>query len=249
MQRADAGDARAACRLAAELIRCRQDAQFLAAVAGSGAPASDRLAREGKLDAAISSDESLLALTQHQQQCQALPEGLLARAGDYLRQAARAGEPEAMILYVDGQHFPQEAMARLADPGFEAWRREAPAMAQALLARGEPESAFLLALAYGGNDDWFSGLVGDDVVQAEAYRQLLGRLSGREGRTRPSALNAAEGLRANALAQEWHARHFGGRQFDRDELTRRLTPMTHRPPDTANALCEPGRSAKPANGL
>ena len=238
-QRADAGDSRAACRLAAELIRCRQDAAMLAEVAAPDAPMSDRLARAGKLDQAIALDERLLVMSQQQQQCHALPEGLVARAGDYLAQAARAGEPEAMILYVEGQHFPPTGMGRLADPGFEAWRRESPAMAQALLRRGEPEAVFILSLAYGDDEEWFGGLVPDDPVLNEAYAQLLGRLAGSAGPSRPSALGAEDLLRARALAQDWHARHFDNRRIERGDLTRRLTLMTHRRPETSAAPCEP----------
>ena len=237
-QRADAGDSRAACRLAAELIRCRQDAAFLAAVADPNAPMSDRLARAGKLDQAISLDERMLAMSQQQQQCRALPEGLLGRAGEYLAQAARAGEPEAMILYVEGQHFPPTGMGRLADPGFEAWRRETPAMAQALLRRGEPEAVFILALAYGDDEDWFGGLVPDDAVLNEAYSQLLRRLTGSAGHSRPSTLGAEDTLRARALAEDWHARHFDNQRIDKSELTRRLTLMTHRRPESSPAPCE-----------
>ncbi|MCX7033310.1 MAG: hypothetical protein NT046_04985 [Arenimonas sp.] len=237
-QRADAGDSRAACRLAAELIRCRQDAAYLAAVADPQSPMSDRLARAGKLDEAISLDERMLAKSEQQQQCRALPKGLLDRAGDYLTQAARAGEPEAMILYVEGQHFPPVGMGRLADAGFEAWRRETPAMAQALLRRGEPEAVFILALAYADDEDWFGGLVPDDPVLSEAYSQLLRRLSGRVDPTRPGALDADDLLRAHELAEDWHARHFDNRRIDRSELTRRLTLMTHRRPESSPAPCE-----------
>lgn len=237
-QRADAGDSRAACRLAAELIRCRQDAAFLAEVADPQSPLSDRLAREGKLDQAISLDERMLVMSQQQRQCRALPEGLIGRAGHYLAQAARAGEPEAMILYVEGQHFPQSGMALLADPGFEAWRRDTPAMAQALLQGGHPEAVFILALAYGDDETWFGGLVPDDPVLNEAYSQLLRRLVGSAGRSRPSPLDAEGTLRARTLAEDWHARHFGNRRIDKSELTRRLTLMTHRRPESSPAPCE-----------
>ena len=237
-QRADAGDSRAACRLAAELIRCRQDAAFLAAVADPKSPMSDRLARAGKLDEAISLDERMLLMSEQQQQCRALPEGLLDRAGEYLAAAARAGEPEAMILYVEGQHFAPTGMGRLADPGFDAWRRETPAMAQALLRRGEPEAVFILALAYGDDEDWFGGLVPDDPLLSEAYSQLLRRLSGRADASRPSTLDAEDLLRARELAEDWHARHFDNRRIERSELTRRLTLMTHRRPESSPAPCE-----------
>ena len=237
-QRADAGDSRAACRLAAELIRCRQDAAYLAAVADPQSPMSDRLARAGKLDEAISLDERMLAKSEQQRQCHALPAGLLDRAGDYLAQAARAGEPEAMILYVEGQHFAPTGMGRLSDPGFDAWRRETPAMAQALLRRGAPEAVFILALAYGDDEDWFGGLVPDDPLLSEAYSQLLRRLSGRADASRPSTLDAEDLLRARELAEDWHARHFDNRRIDRSELTRRLTLMTHRRPESSPAPCE-----------
>lgn len=238
-QRADAGDSRAACRLAAELIRCRQDAAFLAEVADPDAPLSDRLARAGKLDQAISLDERMLVMSQQQQACRALPEGLLGRAGEYLAQAARAGETEAMILYVDGQHFPPTGMGRLADPGFDAWRRETPAMAQQLLQRGVPEAAFLLALAYGDDEEWFAGLLPDDAVLHEAHSLLLRRLAGSAGPSQPSPLGADDLMRARSLAEDWHARHFDGRRFERSELTRRLALMTHRRPESSPAPCEP----------
>ena len=238
-QRADAGDSRAACRLAAELIRCRQDAYVLAMDAKPGAPLSAPLARDGKLDAAIAADERMLRLAEHQKRCRALPDGLLARAGDYLARAARAGEPEAMILYLEGQHFPPTGMGHIADPGFDAWRRDAPAMAQALLRRGEPEAVFILSLAYGDDETWFGGLVPDDAVLNEAYRQLMRRLRGNAGYTRPSTLAADDLLRAHALAEDWHARHFNQRRVEQGDITRRLTLMTHRRPESSPAPCEP----------
>lgn len=237
-QRADAGDSRAACRLAAELIRCRQDAAFLAEVADPETPMSDRLASAGLLDEAISLDERLLAISERQQQCRALPGGLVDRAGEYLAQAARAGEPEAMILYLEGQHFPQTGMGLLADPGFEAWRRDTPGMAQALLQGGHPEAVFILALAYGDDATWFGGLVPDDAVLNEAHSQLLRRLTGSAGHARPSPLGAEDLVRARALAGQWHDRHFDNRRIDKADVTRRLTLMTHRRPESSPAPCE-----------
>ena len=142
-----------------------------------------------------------------------------------------------MILYVEGQHFPQSGMGLLADPGFEAWRRDTPAMAQALLRGGHPEAVFILALAYGDDETWFGGIVPDDPVLNEAYTQLLGRLTGRSGQNRPSRLGAEDQARARTLAEDWHARHFDNRQFPKDEVTRRLNLMTHRRPESSPAPC------------
>ncbi len=237
-QRADAGDSRAACRLAAELIRCRQVAQILPLYEAEKTPLPDRLAGAGKLDEAISLDELRLEKYELQKQCLALPEGLAARAGEYLAQAARAGESEAMMLYLEGQHFPASRMGMLGDPGFEAWHRDTPAMAQALVQRGHPEGAFIQALAYGDDLTAFGGRVPDDPVLREAYSVLLRRLAGTAEPARPNALGAEDLMRARGLAEDWHARHFNNRRFEKNDLTRRLTLMALRRRDAIPAPCE-----------
>lgn len=181
--RADAGDAHAACRLAVDLLDC-------GAIERNAAQQFDRLRtredmsdRKGELDEANRYADMQARLLAARQRCARIDADQIAMAGDYLRRAAKAGVPEAMLRYAVGQGFGGGSpLAALRDPGFDAWRRDAPAMMQASLRDGQPEAVAMLADAYRDDDTLlFSALVPNDTVQARAYHVLRQRLLGRAG--------------------------------------------------------------------
>lgn len=218
-ERANAGDRRAACRLAAELLRCegnefriafdqRHDESFR----------SDYADRPDILDA---TDEARIRRLQRKQACDRLPAGWRREGRHWLEAAARAGEPEAMVRYASGEQWGMSAGGFLGDPGFERWRRDAPAMMRAAMRAGMPEAVFPLMSAYGDDFGLLPGLVADDPERARAYELLHLRLRGRAEGT--SRVDAAAESRAQRLAQRWHRQYFDGRQFAADTVL--LTPF------------------------
>ena len=242
-QRADAGDSLAACRLGIELIRCRQvmhhesNRPFLA-------KRMERAEKEGELAYAEAlrqrdADYTRLALS-----CADLPAGLRERGGAYLRQAARASEPEAMLRYADGQAFDvRDGYAYLSSPDFDTWRREAPAMLQRALAMGRPEAVHLLHAAYGSDDGLLSSLVPNDPETARAYQILAVRMQGAGGPRLHGRFDVVKPTpeqwrRAMELSTEWHQRHFGGRRIDAARALDGLAPL-HDPLGSSNIRGEP----------
>lgn len=197
--RADGGDARAACQLAAELSDCRQQA-VLAAPRRRGADQGPPT------------------------RCSHLIEKYVGRHFTYLRQAAFAGEPEAMLRYAKGEAFgiPGESYAFLSTPDFDTWRREAPAMLQAVFEAGYPEAAMHLMLAqepmFGGQ---LAALLPPDPLRERARLELLVLFAGQHpeaakfAATLPRADPALE-QEARALARRWHVEYFHGMEIDPD---------------------------------
>lgn len=208
--RADAGDPRAACRLAAELLRCARNDTAIEVHRRYSSFGSETYDKAGKLDIANRMDEQLVRRLELQIQCRAVPAEVLARGGDYLAQAARAGEPEAMIRYAIGEQWELNFDDVLANPGFDAWRRDAPAMLHRAVVAGAPEAVFLLYAAYSDDFSPYTGLVDDDRVQAQAYRMLFLRLQGRAEWVDRN-LDAASVQQARDLAATWHRRYYDNR--------------------------------------
>ena len=212
-RRADAGDARAGCRLAFELIRC-------AAYVDERGPV-DRWLRKREEEAAtirifdgrphanqVAEQEILLA--GRAKECAVVPVADFARVDEVLYRAAAAGNLEAMLRYIDGQgfglvgsHVPSiyPDMGYLHHPGFERWRREAPRMAQELLRAGEPAVLFVLSDAYSNDESPFAGLYADDRARAWAYVEFQRRRIGRPPRD-ASALTPDERSAAAAIEHE-----------------------------------------------
>jgi hypothetical protein len=211
---ADAGHSQAACRLAVELLRCvhlEQARKYV--VTPGGKPMDVVLAEQGQVESANRWAQIQIRQIELRQQCDAIDPELLAAAPRYLAEAARAGEPEAMLRYAardqDGMRS-SHAFAR--DPDFERWRLDAPGMLLRALQAGRPEAADLLAMAYRSDMNALSALFDDDPVQARAYQLLASRL--RRGAENLGGLERPEEeARARALAEEWHHRHFDNRSF------------------------------------
>lgn len=211
--RADAGDSKAACRLAMELIRC-QGALFQADIPSLD---SDRMEAEleasGKLDAADEVAAATIERVRVVKACQALPTHLVDRGPRYLGQAARAGEPEAMVRYADSQFGRPDGRGHLSDPEFDLWRRDAPGMIQRAFAAGVPESALVMMDAYQSDLSLVGSMIPNDPVKAEAVRLLMTRLHGWQDRLAPSTLDATTLARARELARQWHEGPFKGHSY------------------------------------
>lgn len=233
-QRADAGDAHAACRLAIELLRCR-NLPLMQMVAGSSDAGGDdseaAFARKGNLAAANFFAQAKLGVIEARQRCKDVSPGQTALAAAYLRQSARAGIGDAMVRYVDGQGFDPRAMfGVLQDPSFDAWRREAPALALRALRQGNPAMVPVLYVAYSSDGPLFGGLVKDDPVQARAYRVLLERLHNRVPRPdaslTPEQQQAADTLAATMYHDDFHDRPLPDSEIESAETaTRNLLAM------------------------
>ena len=228
--RADAGDAQAACRLGTDLLRCQYLAQL-------GEDQLERLADQekahterGKLEAANSAAMMLLRHAELQRTCAGLDEDLIARGGHYLRQAALAGEPDAVVRYATGGAFAiTGSTAYIATPEFDQWRREAPGMVQRALEAGQPGAVLLLLHSHSTNHYFLPWLTPHDPDAAEASLALARRLFG-EGAyadyfdipVRDDPQHRAE---AERRAAELHARYFDGARQDFAAAVYGLIPL------------------------
>lgn len=229
---ADAGDARAACRLGLELLRCRS---YVAASRYFSDPAqwaelvedASKRPRDGRA-------ERLQRMVEDMDACRAVPADLLVRGGAYLRQAALAGEPEAMIRYAGGESLLVGlGLGFLRDPALDAWRREAPVVLRRAFAAGMPEAAYLLEGAYRqdpmDNLPAIAWLLQADPRLAHAHhllqRRLYGDDAGMPARRTPPGLDADDLARADALAERWHRQYFDGRRVPYSASFAMLAPL------------------------
>lgn len=214
-ERADAGDRKAACRLAMELLRCAHLGDYIATMEAARGPAS------GATDASPP-DKAWVAWRAREaewnahwlDQCKAVPDALRGQGGRYLAQAARAGEPEAMVRYAEGQHWPPSGRGSFAGSEFESWRRDAPGMMWRAMESGYPGAIFVLMIAHGDDAAPLAALIPNDPEQALVMSLLYSRLYGaREMQHYQNAVDAAAQLRARERASQMHQRYFDGRQF------------------------------------
>jgi len=208
--RADAGDGRAACRLATELIRCQQAPLF-----PFDAEAYERnYEAEGNLAAANQMAEQALWQREQALRCRAIPPDLADRGVDYLRQAALAGDASAMLAYAEGMHWRLDLRGLALDPRFDRWRTEAPQMARRAFEAGLPAANFHLWMAYQDDFSLFGALVPDDPYRAYVHHLLMARLFGwREPDGTRRDLSPVELQRATREANELHQRVYRGRRF------------------------------------
>lgn len=211
--RADGGDSKAACRLAMELLRCEALAFYETIPAFNGPSQEARLEAKGQLDAADRVAAAEIARIRLMQECRTIPSGLRGRGGHYLGQAARAGEPEAMVRYADSQLWPPDGRGIYSDPEYDRWRRDAPAMLHRAFAAGVPEAVIVLMTAYQGDYGGVGSIIPNDPVKGEALRMLTVRMHGVPDRRTPGTLDATSLARASALAKQWHEGPFKGRSY------------------------------------
>lgn len=210
--RADQGDALASCRLAVELIQCRDTRHMeLRGAMGNLQSSESELSEAGNQDAADGVANFQLQLLAAREHCIGLTDDQLDLASGYLRKAAQAGIAEALVRYADGQGFPdtESMFGMLHDPDFEQWRREAPASLERALRQGDPAAAFLLYVAYSDDNSRLTGLIKNDAAHAASYRLLMARL---RGKPTPAlkGLTAAQLLESEGAATRMHQEYFDG---------------------------------------
>lgn len=238
--RADAGDSLAACRLGVELLRC-------AALGGYPPGHDEHMARlqaereaKGDTTAAGQIAAGRAVHAQLVDACVAVPVTLRERAHHYVRQAALAGEPEAMVRYAAGETITTGlvGMGYVAKPGFDQWRREARPVVMRAVQDGIPEAALLLAQAQARDGGLLAMLLPRDEVEASAslalVRELFGDISGYPllapgpGRPATPVLDADRAAAAAQMAADWHARAYQGRRLILADSTAALQPLHHR---------------------
>lgn len=227
--RADAGDAQAACRLGVDMLRC----QFLSLLDDAQierlADQERSHAEKGKLDQANAAAMALLRHVELQRTCAGIDPDLIARGAHYLRQAALAGEPDAVVRYATGGTFRiTGSNAYITTPEFDQWRREAPAMIRRALEAGQP-GAVLLMLESHSTRYFLPWVTPHDPDGAEASLALARRLFGEDFDASRFDIEVRDDPRLRAEAErraaEMHARHFGGEPRDFARAAHGLVPL------------------------
>jgi hypothetical protein len=176
-QRADAGNSKAACRLALDLSRCAVNKPTYEALKRERAKnPNSNPSKDLDLASQQATDKYILNVLTVGQLCEGVTDAQFKQRSKYLRQAAYAGIPVAMVNYASNGSF-ENTQALLQDASYDLWKKDAINMTQRALAMGVPEAALMFQNAYA--DDYgslFSGLVPNDPVKAEVYRLLNMRL-------------------------------------------------------------------------
>jgi len=189
VRRAAAGEARAACRLAAEHERCEMERVHLRSLGVQTQQLEDLVTRGSDLQP----DDAQRRLTQRREaleqqlrdkqasvaQCDAVaPLAPEARAR-YWRQAALAGHVPSMRHYAIGNAFRwHDLMDAL--PALQTYRRDAEGIASRAAMQGDAASAYALAMAYADSDGghwrpFLAQAITPDLTQALAWFSVLAR--------------------------------------------------------------------------
>lgn len=237
-QLADAGHVEAACRMSIELLRCRQLQPFFYDPTLASPPSmsqryaaeEERLAAKGDLEEANKAAAMLIAYTSLESDCAWRGPGLDARADQYLHQAALGGAREARIRYAAGETtgLHGNAFGHLLSPEFDAWRREAPRLAQQAFEQGEPEALLLVLSDQRGGTANFGMLEppseSRDLSRLLLARRVFGDDPALERFERNAPVNEAVQRAAEAEAADWHLRYFKGATASLSDHTASLTP-------------------------
>jgi hypothetical protein len=161
--RARSGERAAACRLAAELDRCRRlprlrrDAAFWEA----NAQRSDTLL-EHAIDAVAQNEAAIAGLELH---CRGISDDQLAGAWQHQLRAADLGDREAALRYLLDPPLPERALDDL--PGWAEYARRFAPMLEALAAGGDANAGLLLLAQLSGAD------AGQSLITPEPYRAAV----------------------------------------------------------------------------
>lgn len=214
--RADAGDSKAACRLGMELLRCEQLEDYASILTAPSDPPKDEVGDSARQGSAVDDymKRERAWILERLEQCEAVPAALLAEGPRYLEQAALAGEPEAMVRYAEGHHWPPSGRSMMVGQDFDRWRRNAPGMMRRALEGGYPGAAFLLMIAYQDDFGFHAALVPNDPYQSMVMNLLYARLYGSQGMAAfYRNMDAASQARAIKEAEAMHQQYFQGRKF------------------------------------
>ncbi|WP_155944720.1 hypothetical protein [Pseudoxanthomonas sp. Root630] len=161
-RRADAGEAAASCRLAAELDFCAQIRMRLASTAEMLRDGSESSVRFGQIDpnatrqeqqrqseqALVAHSERLLEESAH---CESVPASTPAQRVQYWRSAALGGNPMALRMYASGNAFRQENLLDQLE-ALRLYRGEAESMALRAAQSGDRMMVMALGHAYSPNN-------------------------------------------------------------------------------------------------
>jgi len=161
-RRADAGEAAAACRLAAELDFCAQIRMRLASTAEMLRDGSDSSVRFGQIDSNATPEEqqrqSERALVAHSERlleesahCDSVPPSTPVQRVQYWRSAALGGNPMALRMYASGNAFRQESVLDQLD-ALRLYRGEAESLAVRAAQSGDRMMVLALGNAYSPNN-------------------------------------------------------------------------------------------------
>lgn len=201
-QRADGGDSRASCQLGMELLRCTDLSAAEQVLASAEENARPDLPPEQRAYMTKLEDRARQMLGE----CRNAPSDAWKQGNHYLRQAALAGEPEAMYRYARGDSVLID-YTHMNTPEFDRWRAEAGNMLQLSFEAGYLPSVFDLMVGYSDNSSPLTGLIADDPTKARAMRLLIARLSGKPP-DRPESRYAGLEPAATALASQWQRDYF-----------------------------------------
>ncbi len=191
-QRADGGDAKASCRLAAELEFCDQvrqrldaasamlaDHEAIASSAGASGPEATAQER-ARRQALTNASEDVLGLSQH---CEGVPAFTPQDRVRYWRAAALGGNVAAMRHYTVGNAFRLNETLENLD-ALRLYRSEAETIAKRAVAAGDLPTTLALAAAYSpqprsGRRFYLAQVVEPDPARALAlYLHVQDRLRG-----------------------------------------------------------------------
>jgi len=201
-QRADAGDSRAACQLGVDLLRCADTSAAQQLLASAEQNASASLAPDQRAYMTRMEDRARQILAE----CRDAHSDAWRQGNRYLRQAALAGEPEAMYRYARGDSVLLD-FSHINTPEFDRWRGEAGALLQLSFEAGYVPALFDLMAAYSDDSSPTSGLIANDPTKARAMRLLVARLTAKSADP-PAAREAALEPAAAALAAQWQRDYF-----------------------------------------
>lgn len=200
--RADAGDGRAACQLGVDLLRCADTSAAQQLLASAEQNAAGGLAPEQRAYMTRMEDRARRILAE----CRDAHTDAWRQGNRYLRQAALAGEPEAMYRYARGDSVLLD-YSHLNTPEFDRWRAEAGPLLQLSFEAGYVPAMFELMAAYSDDSSPLAGLIPNDATKARAMRLLVARLTAKSADA-PASRDAALEPAATALAAQWQREYF-----------------------------------------
>lgn len=201
-QRADGGDSRASCQLGMELLRCTDTSAAEQVLAAAEENARPDLPPEQRAYMTKLENRARQMLNE----CRNAPTDSWKQGNHYLRQAALAGEPEAMYRYARGDSVLVD-YTHMNTPEFDRWRAEAGNMMQLSFEAGYLPSVFDLMVGYSDSSSPLTGLIPNDPTKARAMRLLIARLAGKPA-DRPESRYAHLEPAATALASQWQRDYF-----------------------------------------
>lgn len=209
--RAGKGDARAACRAAFWLSDCASLKEF---------PPERLSIRLGEFEVDADMDKDTknanlwagmqVDMLESAERCKAVKEASFSHLAALLRQSALTGNRGAMLKYASGEFLGSSpGLEATRQPGFADWRAEALPMALASLRAGSLEAAFALYRAYESDEGALEGVVPDNPVEAQVYRQLFHLAQG-EATYQIATLTPAQNELALKRARILHRQIFAG---------------------------------------